>query len=355
MTVILPERKTTLDSVQFLCYTLENNTFSGADCSMAMKIGVIGSNFVSDWLCEAVQATGDFVLAAMYSRSQETGNAFAAKYGIPVVYTDMEAFLSSDLDAVYIASPNFCHASQSMDALRHGKHVLCEKPVATSMAEWKAMQQAAFENDRVLLEAMRPAFEPALAFVQENLNQLGTIRRAVFEFCQYSSRYDRFKNGEILNAFNPAYGNAAIMDIGVYAVHVCAMLFGRPLDVQSQSVMLHNGMEGMGTIFMPYDGFQAQIVYAKIIDSVTPSIITGENGSIMINKLSVPSEITIKMRGKDPEVFHFDAEPNNMIHQVRVFADLIRRGDVHHKYQDVSEIEMEILDTVREQNGIVFA
>jgi len=328
---------------------------------MAMKLGVIGSNFVSDWLCEAVQATEDFTLTAMYSRKQETGEAFAAKYGIPTVYTDMEAFLSSDLDAVYIASPNFCHAPQAMDALRHGKHVLCEKPIATCLEEWQAMQQAAFENDRILLEAMRPAFDPAIQAVRENLPRLGTIRRAVFEYCQYSSRYDRFKAGEILNAFNPAFGNAAIMDIGVYAVHVCAMLFGRPLSVQSQSVMLCNGMEGMGNIFMPYGGsrpdenFTAQVVYAKIVDSVTPSVITGENGSILINKLSTPTEITLKLRGKDPEVLHFAPVPNNMIYQIRTFADLIRRGDVHHAYQEVSTIEMEILDAVRAQNNIVFA
>ena len=322
---------------------------------MAMKIGVIGSNFVSDWLCEAVQATGDFTLAAMYSRTRETGEAFAAKYGIPVVYTDMEAFLSSDLDAVYIASPNFCHAPQAIDALNHGKHVLCEKPIATSSAEWEAMREAAYRNRCVLLEAMRPAFDPAIAAVRDNLPRLGTIRRAVFEFCQYSSRYDRFKAGEILNAFNPAYGNAAIMDIGVYAVHVCAMLFGRPNAVQSRSVMLHNGMEGMGNIFLPYDGFQAQIVYSKITDSVLPSVITGENGSILIGKLSVPEEITIRLRGKEPETLRFSAVPNNMIYQVRTFADLIRRGDIRHAYQETSTIEMEILDTVRSQNGILFA
>ncbi|MBR4959642.1 MAG: Gfo/Idh/MocA family oxidoreductase [Clostridia bacterium] len=322
---------------------------------MAMKIGVIGSNFVSDWLCEAVQATGDFTLAAMYSRTQETGNAFAAKHGIPAVYTDMESFLASDLDAVYIASPNFCHAPQTIDALNHGKHVLCEKPIATCSAEWNAMREAAYRNDRVLLEAMRPAFDPAITAVRDNLPKLGTLRRAVFEFCQYSSRYDKFKAGEILNAFNPAYGNAAIMDIGVYAVHVCAMLFGRPNAVQSSSVILHNGMEGMGNIFLPYDGFQAQIVYSKITDSVTPSVITGENGSILIGKLSVPEEITIKLRGKDPEILRFPAVPNNMIYQVRTFAELIRSGDVHNKYHETSALEMEILETVREQNGIVFA
>ena len=270
-----------------------------------MKIGVIGSNFVSDWLCQAVQETGEFTLAAMYSRKQETGEAFAAKYDIPLVYTDMEAFLSSDLDAVYIATPNFCHAPQAINALKHGKHVLCEKPIATSLTEWKEMESAVLENDRVLLEAMRPAFDPAIQAVKDNLPKLGTIRRAVFEYCQYSSRYDKFKAGEILNAFNPALGNAAIMDIGVYAVHVCAMLFGKPLSVNSQSVMLYNGMEGMGTIFMPYEGetagegFQAQVVYAKIIDSVTPSVITGENGSILIDKLSQPGLVTMKLRGQE--------------------------------------------------------
>lgn len=321
-----------------------------------MKIGVIGSNFVSDWLCQAVQETGCFALAAMYSRKKETGEAFAAKYGIPAVYTDMEAFLSSDIDAVYIASPNYCHAPQAIDALRHGKHVLCEKPIATSFAEWQAMEQAARDNGRVLLEAMRPAFDPAIAVVRDNLSKLGTIRRAVLEYCQYSSRYDKFKAGEVMNAFNPALGNAAIMDIGVYAVHVCLMLFGKPSAVQSKSVLLSNGMEGMGTIFLPYDelGFQAEVVYAKIIDSVNPSVITGENGSITIDKLSQPGLVTLQLRGKEPEVLFTKETDNNMIYQVRTFADLIRRGEVEHEYKKISAMEMEVLDTVREQNGIYF-
>jgi len=210
------------------------------------------------------------------------------------------------------------------------------------------------------MEAMRPAFERAIQADKYHLPKLGTIRRAVFEYCQYSSRYDKFKAGEILNAFNPALGNAAIMDIGVYAVHVCAMLFGKPLSVNSQSVMLYNGMEGMGTIFMPYEGetagegFQAQVVYAKIIDSVTPSVITGENGSILIDKLSQPGLITMKLRGQESQVLFTKETENNMIYQVRAFAELIRNHDIDHDYKKVSAIEMEILDAVRAQNGIVF-
>ncbi len=319
-----------------------------------IKIGVIGSNFVSDWMCETLNASADFELAAVYSRTQETGDVFAAKHGIPLVYTDMEAFLSSDLEAVYIASPNICHGPQAMDALRHGKHVLCEKPIATSAAEWKKMEKVAQENGRVLLEAMRPAFDPAILVARDALPLLGPIRRAVFEYCQYSSRYDRFKAGEVMNAFNPALGNAAIMDIGVYAVHVCLMLFGMPQEIDSRSVVFDNGMEAMGTIFMPYDGFQAEVVYAKIIDSVNPSVIIGENGSITIDKLSAPRTVTLRLRGEEPRVISPEPVELNMVYEVGAFADLIKRGEIDHPYKKISAMEMEILDTVRAQNGIEF-
>ena len=81
-----------------------------------LKLGIIGSNFVSDWLCEATRLTEDFELHTVFSRTAEKGNAFAEKHSIGKVYTDFEQFLSSDIDAVYIASPNFAHAAQAVAA-----------------------------------------------------------------------------------------------------------------------------------------------------------------------------------------------------------------------------------------------
>ena len=193
-----------------------------------LKLGIIGSNFVSDWLCEATRLTEDFELRAVFSRTAEKGNAFAEKQSIGKVYTDFEQFLSSDIDAVYIASPNFAHAAQAVAAAEHGKHVLCEKPVSSNLAEYRAMRRAAHEHKVVLLEAMRPAFDPALEAVKRLLPKIGRIRRASFEFCQYSSRYDKYREGEILQAFKSEFSNAAVMDIGVYHIHFCLRLFGRP-------------------------------------------------------------------------------------------------------------------------------
>ena len=320
-----------------------------------LKLGVIGSNFVSDWLCEAVKLTCDFELYAVYSRTVEKGSEFAAKHGIGTVYTDLEEFLSSDIDAVYIASPNFAHKAQSIAALSCGKHVLCEKPIASNLAEYSEMRSAAHENGTVLLEAMRPAFDPALEKVRELLPRIGKVRRASFEFCQYSSRYDKYRSGEILQAFKSEFSNAAVMDIGVYPIHFCLRLFGRPTgDVKSNSVILPNGFEGSGEVILPYDGFTAVISYAKTFDSVTPSFISGEDGSILIDKMSAPRKITLVPRKGEAEDIPFGFKENNMVFELSEFARLIRNGEHVNIHEEYSEMETELLDIIRAQNSIVF-
>ena len=320
-----------------------------------LKLGIIGSNFVSDWLCEATRLTEDFELRAVFSRTAEKGNAFAEKQSIGKVYTDFEQFLSSDIDAVYIASPNFAHAAQAVAAAEHGKHVLCEKPVSSNLAEYRAMRRAANEHKVVLLEAMRPAFDPALEAVKRLLPKIGRIRRASFEFCQYSSRYDKYREGEILQAFKSEFSNAAVMDIGVYPIHFCLRLFGRPTgQVWSKSVILENGFEGSGEILLPYEGMTAVISYAKTFDSATPSIISGEDGSILIDKMSAPRKITLVPRKGEAEDIPFDFRENNMVFELSEFARLIRTGSFVNEHEEFSEMELRLLDTVRKQNGIVF-
>ncbi len=322
-----------------------------------IRLGIIGTNFVSDWLTTEAKDSGLYEVRAVYSRKSETGEAYANKHAIPVVYTDMEAFLSDpELDAVYVSSPNACHAAQSIDALRHGKHVLCEKPIATTAAEYRDMQNAARENGRILLEAMRPAHDPAILAIRDHIDALGTIRRVELEFCQYSSRYDRFKAGEILNAFTPALGNAAIMDIGVYAVHVCALLFGMPeltADFYSRSVFAENHMELMGEMLLPYGAdAPVRITYAKIYNSLNPSVILGENGGILIDKLSNPKSVRLKLRDGTDKELCVSPKDNNMVYELAAFARCIRTGNNPHTR--CSEIEMAILDRIREKNGIVF-
>lgn len=326
---------------------------------MNLKIGIIGTNFISDNFAEAADLVPGAVLQAVYSRKQETGDAFAAKHGIPEVYTDYETFLGSGIDAVYVASPNGVHCRQTLQALEHGKHVLCEKVMAVNEEEVLSMIQCARKNHVVLLEAMRPDFDPAYRMAEDLLPRIGKIRRAVFEFCQYSRRYDRFREGTVLNAFRPELGNAAVMDIGVYCVHELVRFFGAPRSIKAMSVKLSNGFEGSGTILMDYGDMTAQAVYSKITASVTPSIIQGEEGSILIDGMNRARQIELRLRtgckdpleGGDRQILPYTPPANNMIYEIMEFMKLIETEEIDHKYLQYSLDTIRVIDEARRQTG----
>lgn len=320
-----------------------------------VKFGIIGTNFISDSLAEAAKQTG-LAICAVYSRKKETGEAFAKKHGIENVFCDLEEFLSSDcINAVYVASPNFCHYPQTIAALEHGKHVLCEKPAASNCRDFEKMRALAKEKGLVLLEAMRPAHDVALEKVKELVKRCGKLRYAHFEYSQYSSRYDKFKCGEILNAFNPEYSNAAVMDIGVYPINVCVSLFGRPQKVISHSVLLSNGFEGQGNVLLSYDDMTTEIVYSKITHAVLPSIIRGEAGEVHFgNALSKIDRISFFERGGKEEKIDFCPVGNNMIYELFAFCEMINGNENAEKYLDDTAATLEIMDEIRRQNNIVF-
>ena len=327
---------------------------------MALKIGMIGTNFISDDFCEAAAQVPGAELFAVYSRKQETGDAFAAKHNIPRVYTDYDEFLDSGLDAVYVASPNFAHCSQTLKALDHKKHVLCEKVMAVNEAEVRSMIDCARRNQVVLLEAMRPDFDPAFDIVEQNLNRIGRLRRATFEFCQYSSRYDKFREGIVMNAFDPTLGNAAVMDIGVYCIHSLVRLFGMPQEIQAFSTKLSNDFDGSGIVLMKYETMIAEAVYSKISVSVNPSVIQGEDGSILIDYISKPEKICLQLRegardtleGAGREILPFIPADNNMIYEIQEFIKLISENNIAHKYLQYSLDTIRVIDEVRRQTCI---
>src|SRR5262250_3294465 len=94
-------------------------------------------------IAPALNATPDAELVAVYSRDQGRAEAFAQKHGAKAAYSNLEALLrDSRVEAVFIASPNALHAAQTLTAARAGKHVLVEKPMATTLDDAVAMVYA---------------------------------------------------------------------------------------------------------------------------------------------------------------------------------------------------------------------
>ncbi len=106
--------------------------------------GLIGASTIAkEWVIGAIRATGGEV-AAVLSSNPERGKDYAAANGIPRALTSLEALLEdSGIDAVYISTTNELHRDQALAAAKAGKHILCEKPLAMSLEDARAMVKAA--------------------------------------------------------------------------------------------------------------------------------------------------------------------------------------------------------------------
>lgn len=331
-----------------------------------VRFGVVGTNFITDWVINGARQDARFELVAVCSRSQQTADAFAEKHQIPYTFTSLEEMASSDLiDAVYIASPNFKHAEQSLLCMRHGKHVLCEKPMASNATEVKRMIEASETYGVTLMEAMKPTLTPNFLSVMKNIGRVGTVRRYFSSYCQYSSRYDKFKEGIVLNAFKRELSNGAMMDIGVYTVYPMVVLFGRPLKIDASGVLLHTGVDGQGAVNFEYDGMNATVLYSKIANSSLPTEIQGEDGNITLDRINLISKVLYQPRAAAASGKGEQSEPTDLsvrtdndeyFYEVKEFIDCVlsgRRESAINSHKN-SLITIEIIDEVRRQLGVVY-
>jgi len=331
-----------------------------------IRFGVVGTNFITDWLLTGASQDKRFELSAVCSRKQETADAFAQKHGIPHTFTSLEAMAASDLvDAVYIASPNFCHASQSILCMSHGKHVLCEKPLASNAAEARQMIAASEKYNVTLMEAMKPTMTPNFLSVLNNIKRCGTIRRYFSSYCQYSSRYDKYKQGLPTNAFDPNLSNGAMMDIGIYTIYPMIVLFGRPNKIHADGIILSSGADGQGAINFSYNGMNATVLYSKIANSALPTEIEGEEGNITLDRINIIRKVAFTERlapssGKGPDPVPEDisavTDKDEYYYEVAEFIHLIEQGKREssiNSHQN-SLITIETIDEIRRQLGIVY-
>ncbi|RWL16491.1 MULTISPECIES: Gfo/Idh/MocA family oxidoreductase [Mesorhizobium] len=111
---------------------------------MTVKWGLIGASTIArQFMINAIRAQPNSEIAAVMSSSPERATSYAKENGIPLAVSTLDELLGSDIDAVYISTTNELHLEQALAAIRAGKHVLCEKPLALTSADARAMVAAA--------------------------------------------------------------------------------------------------------------------------------------------------------------------------------------------------------------------
>ena len=331
-----------------------------------VRFGVIGTNNITDWVIQGGREDERFELTAVCSRTPERAQAFADKHGIPYTYTSLEEMAMSDhVDAIYIATPNSCHASQAILCMSHGKHVLCEKPFASNAREASAMIAASRQYGVTLMEAMISTLNPNFLRVREQLGTLGTLRRYFACYCQYSSRYDKFKEGVILNAFKPELSNGAVMDIGIYTIYPMIALFGRPQSIHAQGIVLHTGVDGQGAVNFRYPDMDATVLYSKIANSFLPTEIEGEMGNLMIDHIHIARQVDLIPRIPTSQGQSQQATRQSLsiplahspyYYEVKEFIDLVTTDQRESSVNtlDTTLATMEVIDEIRRQLSVTY-
>jgi len=292
-----------------------------------IRIATIGTSTIVSTFVGAASAVPEVAIATAYSRDAERGERFARANGIPAVSTDLAALLASgEVDAVYVASPNGIHERQARQAIEAGVHVLLEKPVTPTAAEFAALVDLARERGVVVLEAMRSAYDPAYEAIADALSRLGRIRRASLGYCQRSARYDLVLAGETPNIFDPALSGGALSDLGVYCASAMVRLFGEPSRIAGALVPIATGADGAGAALAVYDGFVVDLSFSKISASARPCEIQGELGTLVFDHVGQPTLVELALFDGTTERFEFPKRPSNMVHEIRRFAELLRGG-----------------------------
>ena len=320
-----------------------------------IRFAVIGTNWITRQVVDAAHETGKYKLTAVYSRSLEQAQSFANDYPVEHLFTSLESMAQSDdIDAVYIASPNSLHAPQTELFLRHKKHVICEKPLASNIDEAERVIAAARENQVVLFEAFKTASLPNFQQLQQALPKLGQIRKAFINYCQYSSRYQRYLDGENPNTFNPAFSNGSIMDIGFYCLASAIALWGEPKQIQASASLLDSGVDAHGVVVMDYGDFSVTLQHSKVSDSTLPSEIQGEAGALVIEKISECQKVSFVPRGSKAQDLSQPQHINTMLYEAEAFARLVENNEVDHPGLEVSRITAKVQTEIRRQTGVVF-
>ncbi|MEG0069513.1 Gfo/Idh/MocA family protein [Cetobacterium sp.] len=293
-----------------------------------IKIGIIGTSKISNQFIEAALKIESCSINTIYSRNYEKGKMFGKTYGVENIVTTIEELGKSDLDMIYIASPNSVHFSQVIELLKAKKNILCEKPMGISEEEVNEMFRVAYENNVTLMEAMKNTFLPNFKAIQNNLYKIGEVRGFIGNFSQYSSRYTDLKNGDLTNIFDPKFGGGAHLDIGVYPLYFALRLFGIPKTTVGGNYILSSGVPGIGNIILQYENMIASIFYSKITNSYIGSEIQGEKGSILIDSISNIKNIRIIYHNGSEEDITVPQLENSMIYELEAFLNLLKQKKV---------------------------
>jgi predicted dehydrogenase len=290
--------------------------------SKYIRFGVIGPGRAASRFAQGLPEVADASLAAIWGRDSGRSRAFAERFAVPVVAESLDELLAAEIDAVYVATHPDTHAEFCIEALRAGKHVLCEKPAALNQGQLVEILEAAMQHDGLFMEAMKPPFFPLYKRLREHLaaDPIGPVGLVRAGHCDSSLEPDYPLHFAEL-------GGGGILGIGPYEAFLALDWLGDLKRVHTLGRVSEAGVDTLALIHTEHQQGFAQLHTGLDLLSHGDAMLSGPRGYVLIHaNWWNPRRATVQYVGG--RVVELD-EPfvgGGFNYETAHFCELIREG-----------------------------
>ena len=324
-----------------------------------MKLGIVGSGMIVGDLLSFVHSIDDIELIHVSGtkRSEDKLKQIKDEHGFLRYSTSYDELLNDrEVDTIYVALPNHLHYEYTKQALDANKNVILEKPFTSTIEEALELQKLAKEKHLFLWEAITNQYLPNYSKIKELLPTLGSIKIVECNYSQYSSRYNAFKAGNILPAFDYTKSGGALMDLNIYNIHFVVGLFGKPKDILYLPNIEKN-IDTSGILVLDYDTFKCICIGSKDCKAPLSNNIQGDCGCIHIpTPVSYIGSFDVLRNDGTQQTINENKDVHRMYEEFVAFVDMYNHQDYEQCYQRLehSMIVTEIQTVARRKANVIF-
>jgi xylose dehydrogenase (NAD/NADP) len=246
-----------------------------------LRWGILSTGNIARQFATGVAQSSRCTIAAVGSRQKGSADSFAKLFGIPAAFGSYRELIACDeVDAVYNALPNSMHHEWTLAALAAGKHVLCEKPLASNADHAREMFDAAEKAGKILVEAFMYRSHPQTLAALDAVRSgaIGELKLIRTSFCYRTRKID----GNI--RFSRELAGGGLMDIGCYCIDFSRLYAGADaVDAQVTGHLHESGVDDLaaGTITFA-NGVIASFVCGMTLQADNTAYLCGSEGYLSI-------------------------------------------------------------------------
>lgn len=324
-----------------------------------LRWGIIGAGIIANTMADAIKTVSGNQLLAVASKTPDKAKVFAERHNVPNACSYNEIVNNEEIDIIYVATTHNFHFENAKLALKHGKHVLIEKPFTVNASEARELVQIAKEKNLFLMEAIWTRFLPSVKLLKEKIanNEIGEIK-------QINISFGYFVAPEYQNRLKePSLAGGATLDLGIYPISfACYMLGELPQNIKSMTCFSESGVDETSNYMFQFpSGCLTNICTSYVLKMKNTATIYGTNGHVEFPDFQYGERFTINVHDRTNDVqkrkkIRKKNNKNGFVHQVEEVASCVNMSKLESDIIPLDETIgiMEVMDKMRAEWGLVY-